>query len=96
MESSKTDIWVATEKIHGANFCFSYNGKEMKYSRRKAFLGKDEKFYTFQEIAIKNDDKIKSLFKNLKQEESELVSIKVYGEIYGGIYPNHVGTQAAV
>ena len=87
---SKTTKWIATEKIHGANFSIYYNlgsltseEPEIKFAKRNGFLSDTEWFYNYQLIKPK-------LIKNVKQIATILnkQNIIVYGELFGGFYPS--------
>ncbi len=40
--------WVVTEKIHGANFSFSYEDNQLKYAKRREYLNWADDFFGFQ------------------------------------------------
>lgn len=42
--------WVVTEKIHGSNFCFTTDGKEIKCAKRNALIEDDKSFFGHKEI----------------------------------------------
>jgi hypothetical protein len=46
-EESTDDLWVATEKVHGTNFCFNYDGKDLVCSKRTSYLAPKDKFFGF-------------------------------------------------
>lgn len=81
------DDFVVTEKVHGANFSFWYDGKKLKTAKRSGFITDDENFYSSYIIEFKYTGNIKNLYNylNLKFNINTLV---IYGELYGGIYPN--------
>lgn len=37
--------WVVTEKIHGANFSFSYEDNQLKYAKRREYLNWSDDFF---------------------------------------------------
>ncbi len=76
-------LWYATEKIHGANFSFWCDGVDVKIARRTAFIEEDESFYECWSVFEKYKDKILALCKYMQDDESDLLSIAVYGELYG-------------
>lgn len=76
--------WVATEKIHGANFGMWYNGSgEVRFSKRSSFCG--EEFFSCHRL-----DKYKTIVKEVYGilEDSCLVRegevVAIFGEIFGG------------
>ena len=42
--------WIVTEKIHGSNFCFSTNGKEIKCAKRNSLIEDEKSFFGHKEI----------------------------------------------
>lgn len=89
VEEHKTDetVWVATEKIHGTNFCFIHDGSKLTCAKRTSLLAEKTGFMNFQVIAKKYETNVKSVFDKLKSKKRELTHIRVFGEFYGGIYP---------
>lgn len=86
--------WIAEEKIHGSNFSFITDGVKVECARRTAILKPDEKFYNYQVIVNKYVKDIVNLFTNIKQTYESLLYIHVYGELFGGIYPELQGLTA--
>ncbi|TDD10961.1 hypothetical protein E1294_45925 [Nonomuraea diastatica] len=41
-------IWIATEKIHGAQMVIAYDGRELRIGKRKAWLRGEEAFFGWQ------------------------------------------------
>ncbi|MEV0344132.1 hypothetical protein AB0H88_00090 [Nonomuraea sp. NPDC050680] len=41
-------IWIATEKIHGAQLVIAYDGREFRIGKRKAWLRGEEAFFGWQ------------------------------------------------
>lgn len=78
-EGKDGGLWIATEKLHGANFSFWCDGKEVKVASRTQFV--DGTFYNCQAVINKYSDKVLSLFRNLADNPSQIV---VYGELFGG------------
>ena len=79
--------FVVQEKIHGANFSFITDGKEVITAKRTGLIEENENFYNSKEIQEKYEPKIKSLFKNISKERN-IKSLTVFGEIFGGGYPH--------
>ena len=42
--------WVATEKVHGANFSFMTNGEFVKHGKRKELLKEDSNFLDIKRL----------------------------------------------
>ncbi len=83
-----TELWVATEKVHGSNFSFIYTKEDgVKCASRNKLLADGEAFNNYQVIQKKYADKIVQLYEILATEIPTLTQITVYGEFYGGIYP---------
>lgn len=78
-EGKDGGLWIATEKLHGANFSFWCDGSEVKVASRSQFV--DGTFYNCQAVINKYSDSVVSLFKLLNGEHKELV---IYGELFGG------------
>ena len=85
--------WVVQEKIHGANFSFFYDGKNLMTGKRTAFLGGEgENFYNSHKIKDIYSEAVIQIFnllsKDKKKGKQPVESIIVYGELYGGNYPH--------
>lgn len=79
--------WVVTEKVHGANFSFSYENGTLRFAKRKDYLQWNDDFFGFQLVVNKLENNILRLFEQLS---SDIVGEKymVYGELFGGKYPH--------
>eukprot|EP01012_Entosiphon_sulcatum_P026342 TRINITY_DN31773_c0_g1_i1.p1 TRINITY_DN31773_c0_g1~~TRINITY_DN31773_c0_g1_i1.p1 ORF type:complete len:364 (-),score=47.68 TRINITY_DN31773_c0_g1_i1:61-1152(-) len=88
---SKEEEWVATEKIHGSNFSFMVNSEEVLCCRRTAVLEDSETFYGWQLVRDQLAGPTRKLFETVARHPTygeELAAIKLFGELYGGIYPH--------
>jgi Rnl2 family RNA ligase len=83
----KTD-WVVTEKIHGANFCITTDGSDVRFSKRKEFLQPDEDFFGYHSIQPKLANQVKEIFTLIQAERPRTFKVSVYGELFGGEYPH--------
>jgi len=82
MGYTKSDIeWVATNKVHGANFSYWTDGSVVKEAKRSGFLKEDEYFYGNSRLPYKDD--ILFIIDDLGAK-----SLAIYGEIFGGNYPH--------
>lgn len=81
--SGKTE-WVVTEKVHGSNFSIYYQNGLINFGKRNCLLKEDDWFYNYQLIQDKLSDNIRHLSKIMNHSQ-----IIVYGELFGGWYPNH-------
>jgi len=70
--------WLALEKIHGANFSFITDGKELQVASRKQIV--DRTFFRCGEVIDKYGDNVKDL-KNIHYPNAK--QIQVYGELFG-------------
>jgi len=79
--------WVVTEKVHGGQFSLYYDGQEVKASTRTAFLSAGTDFFNWEKVKQENEDKVKEIFRILKSRGEDVDYIIVYGELFGGDYP---------
>lgn len=79
--------WVATEKVHGANFCFETDGVGVEYASRTCKLGGDCNFYNARTAMPRYHPFVREAFKLAKQRSPELQRLLIYGEYFGGYYP---------
>jgi Rnl2 family RNA ligase len=80
--------WVVMEKIHGANFCFLTDGREVRCASRKQMLGPRDDFFGYQAVAARLRQKILDLCALVKASHPEASGVLVYGELFGGGYPH--------
>lgn len=80
--------WVVTEKVHGGQLAFYFDGKELKASSRTMFLTEGVDFFNYEKVQAENADKVKEIYNILKKENREFSFIIVYGELFGGSYPH--------
>lgn len=73
--------WVATEKIHGANFVIGIEGDVVQFGKRKAWLDPAEAFFGWQLIASGLAERVSPLGRLAPQ-------VVCYGELFGGGYPH--------
>ncbi|MFT4622731.1 MAG: Rnl2 family RNA ligase [Myxococcota bacterium] len=74
--------WVATEKIHGAQLVAAVIGGEVRFGKRKDWLG-DAPFFGWQLLAPGLIEPLRGVARALGAAE-----VWVYGELYGGAYPH--------
>ncbi|MBQ4801528.1 2'-5' RNA ligase [Aquimarina sp. MMG015] len=79
--------WVVTEKIHGANFSFIYENRELTFAKRKELLTWKSDFFGFQLVVKQIESNILELFEELSLQYKATRYI-IYGELFGGIYPH--------
>ena len=88
--------WIATEKIHGANFSIYVSEKEgegegeremvIRYGKRNSFLDKNEAFFNYQQVVKKYQESFTKIFHLVKSSVAENVVVQIIGEIFGGVY----------
>ena len=79
--------WVATLKIHGANYalyCQGENPDNYRPASRSRLLTRDESFYGHINLDYYNQ--AADMFKYLKTQGFEFETMVIYGEIFGGKY----------
>jgi len=79
--------YVMSEKVHGANFSMSTDGKEVIASKRTSILTDDTKFYNFQKVLSDHKKQVIALYKALVENFGELDQFTIFGELFGGLYP---------
>lgn len=80
------EIFIVQEKVHGANFSFFTDGKEIKIAKRTAFIEKDEKFYNAHQMLERYRKNVIDLFEKVKTIHPDLETVVIYGELFGGGY----------
>jgi len=80
------EVFIVQEKVHGANFSFFTDGKEIKIAKRTAFIEKDEKFYNAYQMLERYKKNVINVFEKVKTIYPDLQTVVVYGELFGGGY----------
>lgn len=80
--------WVATEKIHGANFQFVCDGVNITCCCRNMVLGQNDNFYNYQKLKKEYEKCVFEIWSMLKKKNSQINTIRIYGELFGGSYPH--------
>lgn len=80
--------WIATEKIHGANFSFhlSIQDRVLRCAKRKAILNDSDTFFHFQKLKERYQSALWQLFDWVLTHNPKCQQLGVYGELYGGEY----------
>ncbi len=77
--------WVATEKIHGANFVVAIDvSGAVSFGKRKAWLERDTPFFGWQLIAADLEERVRGLARATGAPQ-----VVCYGELFGGGYPHN-------
>ncbi len=87
-ESAENVIYVVQEKVHGANFSLITDGQQVFAGKRTGLIAQNEKFYDYEELLERYTAKALTLFSAIKLTHPDVISITVYGEIFGGSYPH--------
>lgn len=76
-------LWIVTEKVDGANFCFYYNGEDHNQASRNQFV--DGTFYGASPIIEAHRPKIEKLYAELQRSQmfGEFKVMQLFGELYG-------------
>ena len=80
--------FVVQEKVHGSNVCFVTDGKTVGFGKRTGFVEAGEKFYDYEELLERYTPKVIALFSIIKENISDLKTLTVFGEMFGGKYPH--------
>lgn len=92
--------FVVQEKVHGSNCSFLCDGQQIQFAKRTAVVADNEDFYQWQEQAERYRERIFKVYGMLKECFSDLQSIIVYGEMFGGAYPHkavkRIGAMSAI
>jgi len=81
--------WIASEKVHGANFCFETDGRRVEYASRTSRLGNGADFFNARATMPKYHPFVLEAFRLAKERFPALESLLIYGEYFGGYYPGH-------
>lgn len=81
-------IFIVQEKIHGANLVFITDGQEIRSAKRTGLLEEEEKFYNFQKVRERHREKILMAYKLVKELYPEMDELYIFGELFGGYYPD--------
>lgn len=92
----KKNKFCVTEKIHGANFCFVVDANSVQCAKRRQILQDTEDFFHFQQVRARLLVQVQNLFHLLQQKRSTVKCMYLFGELFGGGYPNVASTDATV
>lgn len=87
-ELAENVLYAVQEKVHGANFSLVTDGNTIFAGKRTGLIEANQKFYEHEELLERYTPKVIALFSSMKQKYSDVVSMTVYGEIFGGSYPH--------
>lgn len=80
--------WIATEKLHGANFSIWVNATNTKIAKRTGWLGDGTKFFNVSQIVPELKLKAQACFRYIKVDYPEMKEVVICGELCGGSYPH--------
>jgi Rnl2 family RNA ligase len=75
-------IWVATEKVHGAQLVIASDGGATRVGKRKAWLGGDAAFFGWQLLRAGFERAARVALAD------GAAAVRLYGELHGGHYPH--------
>ena len=83
---SPTGLWVATEKVHGANFAFvcSPDWREVRPAKRSALLEPGDPFFGYRPAFAAAAPTVGALAVALAGGDPSVVLVTVFAELYGG------------
>lgn len=86
-DTDKKTLWCATEKIHGANFSiYLWPSGHIKCAKRTGFIQDGDSFFDHFDAVERYRDNILAMSKNIF-ERYNCEYIILFGELFGGIYP---------
>jgi Rnl2 family RNA ligase len=77
-------VWVASEKLHGANLCICTDGTQIVVAKRRAVLEATEPFFAYKRAIAPLVPGVRRLARAL----GNVAWVFVYGELFGGQYPH--------
>lgn len=77
-------IWVAMEKLHGAQLVVGCDGAQVRIGKRKAWLEDDEPFFGWQLLRSRLQESALGVHRDLGAPRV----IRLFGELFGGAYPH--------
>jgi Rnl2 family RNA ligase len=80
--------WIATEKIHGANFCLVTDGVQIRAAKRKAYLDEGADFFGHRSLVDRLGPRVRAAAALVREREPGARLVFVYGELFGGGYPH--------
>lgn len=80
------EVFIVQEKVHGANFSFFTDGKEIRIAKRTAFIGEEEKFFNARQVLERYREKVIKAFGKVKDLYPDVETVVIYGELFGGGY----------
>lgn len=88
--------WEVSNKIHGANLSLWYDGANFQIAKRSGFINECENFYNINSIREKLSNIAKAIWVEYQERFGEINQIAIYGELFGGNFPNIKSKTKAV
>lgn len=88
--------WVAQEKIHGSNFSFIIEDGVVWIAKRSGLIKQDENFNHCDVVQEKYREDVIEIFRRIKNDIENVKAVQIYGELFGGYYPNMNNEYRAV
>ena len=88
IEECDKQEFVVQEKVHGANACMVTDGETVSFGKRTGFVEAGEKFYDYEELLERYTPKVISLFSAVKNTFTDVKTLMIFGEMFGGKYPH--------
>jgi len=83
-QAAPDGVWVATEKLHGAQLVVATDGKHVRIGKRKAWLEVADPFFGWQLLHAELDYLARAVHEALDRPDV----VRLYGELVGGGYPH--------
>jgi Rnl2 family RNA ligase len=77
-------VWVATEKVHGAQLVVGTDGQSVRIGKRKAWLNDGEPFFGWQLLRADLEAAARAVHRSVGARGV----VRLYGELFGGGYPH--------
>lgn len=85
--------WIACEKVHGANFCLETDGDVVEYASRSCKLGSGAGFMNVEVTMPAYHKYAMKAFRLAEQVHPNIRKLLIYGEYFGGYYPDHTRSR---
>ncbi|MBM7113043.1 RNA ligase family protein [Archangium primigenium] len=84
-QASPGGVWVALEKIHGAQLVIGVHGEQVHFGKRKAWLLEEDSFFGWQLLRVQLAAAARTMARAVAGPED---TVYFYGELFGGGYPH--------
>ena len=85
VQSSPGGVWVALEKIHGAQLVVGVHGGAVFFGKRKEWLAEEDPFFGWQLLRAQLSEGARAIAAKVGGAGD---SVYLYGELFGGHYPH--------